>query len=306
MSPPAAPAPAGTFVRVLLTGSFLAVALGFPAFGVASALSSGPLGAGALFKAIATALVGAAITTWTVRGLAGPLWIAWVGLLAGVVPAALAAPRSRWIGLALAHLAAGGLLVLAGLRLVALGAGAASDTWVFFGLVTALVGLGLGLGGAVPRLWWAWRGGDVEPADDGVARELPWFVCLALAGLSLASGLAETLPTALGFHTTTPLRRGHWEHGCASTLPATQDICPQQRRYSLRSRRGESMQIEWDFARNCAVTIAADGAAQTFAERSWYRVEVAPEREVVVTIDGLSHEGCWYRLRARPDRGGAQ
>ncbi|MCY0991779.1 hypothetical protein OV203_31865 [Nannocystis sp. ILAH1] len=307
MPPPAAaPTPAGTFVRVLLTGCFLALALGFPAFAVASALSGGPLGAVAVVKAIMVALLGAAITTWIVRGAVSPLWIAWVGLLGGFVPAALAAPRSRWIGLAVAHLAAGGLLALAGLRLVAVAVDAASDTWSFFGLVTALVGLGLGLGGAVPRLWWAWRGGEVEPADDAVARDLQWLLWLALAALSLASGLAETLPTALHFDGTIALRRGHWEHGCTSTLQAVQDICPEQRRYSLRARGEASMQIEWRFPRDCSVTIAADGASETFAESSSYQVEVGPEREVLVTVAGLSYESCWYQLRARPVAGGAR
>jgi hypothetical protein len=304
--PPAPPTPVGAFARVLAGGYVLAVALGFPSIGAASAMSSSPLGVLTIVKATAYAMVGAALTAWLVRGVVREVWVAWLGLLGGVVPASHVAPRGRWLGLALAHLGAGALVSLGGLRLAGVGASAASDSWALFGVVAALVGLGLGLGGALPRLWWAWRGGPVEPDDDAIGRHLGWFVFLALSALALSSGFAETLPAKLS-PSEIPLRRGTWERGCASTLALSQEHCPERHRYVVRARRAESMHIEWDFPRNCAVAIEADGATHTSdAPYSSHRVDVAPGRPVFVTMIGLTDEGCWFRLRARPDPEGAR
>ncbi|MBZ5712822.1 hypothetical protein [Nannocystis pusilla] len=303
---PAPPTPVGAFARVLAGGYVLAVALGFPSIGAASAMSSTPLGVLPIVKAAAYAMVGAALTTWLVRGAVREVWVAWLGLLGGVVPESQVAPRGRWLGLALAHLGAGALVSLGGLRLAGLGAGAASDSWAFFGVVSALVGLGLGLGGALPRLWWVWRAGPVEPDDDAVGRHLGWFVFLALSALALSSGFAETLPAKFS-PSEIPLRRGSWERGCASTLAPGQEYCPERHRYVVRARRAESMHIEWDFPRDCAVAIEADGATKTFdAPYSSYRVDVAPGRAVFVTMIGLTDDGCWFRLRALPDPEGAR
>ncbi|MFY0537670.1 hypothetical protein [Nannocystis pusilla] len=54
------------------------------------------------------------------------------------------------------------------------------------------------------------------------------------------------------------------------------------------------------------MTIAVDKTSVTFAESSSHQVEVGPEREVLVTVAGLSYESCWYDLRARPVSGGAR
>ncbi|MDC0673570.1 hypothetical protein [Nannocystis radixulma] len=308
MSPlPELPTPlAAVFMRVLACGIALAIALGFPGVWTASAMSRGPLGVRSVVEAAAYAMVGAALATWLVRGVVREIWSAWLGLLGGVVPASLDAPRVRWIGLALAYLAAGAVVSCDGLHVAGTGADAASDTFALFGVVSALVGLGLGLGGALPRLWWAWRGGPVEPDDDAVGRHLGWFVFLALSALALSSGFAETLPAKLD-PSEIPLRRGTWERGCASTLALGQEYCPERHRYVVRARRAESMHIQWDFPRNCAVAIEADGTTHTFdAPDSTYRVDVAPERPVFVTMIGLTDEGCWFDLRARPAPEGAR
>lgn len=295
--------PFGTLLRVLLAGSVIAGAVGFPSISAASALSQGPLGAFAVLKAAVVAAIGAGISVLCMRTVVREIWTAWVGLLGGVTPASLVAPRSQLVGHALAHLAAGALLVMSGLRHLATGGDAASATWAFFGLTLALAGLGLGLGGAVPRLWWAWRGGGVEQPDDTVSRHLGLFAWLALTALSLSSGLAETLPARLDPEGGVPLRRGQWERECVSTLAAVQDICPRERRYVLRVRSPERVRIEWWFPRSCEVVIADGDERRTFTGNdAFVRRDIVPERPITVTLVGLDAEGCRFQLRWRPDR----
>lgn len=299
------PSPAGTFVRVVIAGLVIAVAVGTPSCQVASTLSQGELEVVKILKATGAAAVSALISVWLIGRVVEDIWIAWVGLLSGVMPASLAAAPTRLVVLALAHLGSGAVLFLTGLNLLRGGFGLASATWSLFGLSLVFAGLGLGLGGAVPRLWWGWRGGGVEQPDDTVSRHLLQFSWLALAALGLSSGLAETLPAMLDPAAGIPLRRGDWERGCASTLPATQDICPQAQPYIVHARRPERMRLEWTFSRRCQLVVE-DGQRRSADELgAFLHLDVTPERPAHVTVVGLDSEGCHYQLRVRPDREGA-
>jgi hypothetical protein len=296
------PSAKGTFFRVLVAGFVIALAIGFPAVGATSTLSQGELGVGTVMTAAAIAAVGAGISVLFMRTVVREVWTAWVGLLSGVTPTSLAAPRSQLIALALAYLAAGALLAANGLRLLADSVATAATTWAQFGLLSALTGVGLGLGGAVPRLWWAWRGASVEQPDDTVGRHLNLFAWLALSALALASGLAETLPARLDPAAGVPLRSGDWERECVSTNALVQDICPRERRYVLRTRSPRRMRLEWGFPGACEVAVDEGEGRRTFADGdAFIRLDVAPERPVTVTIIGLDIEGCRFELRAYPE-----
>jgi hypothetical protein len=296
------PSPGSVFVRVLVAGLMISGAVGFPAIGPASSLSGRELGVVSVLGALVVAAAAAAITVLFIRTVVRQIWTAWVGLLSGVIPASLAAPRSRLVALALAHLGAGALLVVNGLRLLVVGADAASATWAFYGMTSALTGLGLGLGGALPRLWWVWRRGGVEQPDDTVSRHLGLFAWLALTALSMSSGLAETLPGKLD-PSGVPLRRGDWERACASTNSLSQDICPRERRHVLRVRRPERTRVEWELSSESCEIVVDDGEPRrTFDDRDGFvRLATTPERAVEVTVVALDIEGCWFALRARPE-----
>lgn len=298
-----APTAVGTFLRVLMSGYVLAIAIGFPAIGAASDLSQPGFGVGSLVKATISSAIGAGICVLCIRTVVRQIWTAWVGLLSGVIPTSLAAPRALLVRLALAHLGAGVLLVASGLRLLDIGADAASPTWAFFGATSLLVGFGLGLGGALPRLWWAWRGGGVEQPDDTVSRHLHWFAWLALTALSLSSGLAETLPSQLDPEAGVPLRRGSWERGCATDNALVQDICPRERRYLLHTRRPGRMRVEWQFSSSsCELTIDDGSLRRTYARHDGpVRLDVDPGPAVEIVVVGLDTDGCHFEVRARPE-----
>lgn len=302
-TPPVNASLVGTLVRVAFAGYVIAIAVGFPAFGVASA-TSGTLTFLAMLEAIAIAALGAGFSVLCMRRLVREIWTAWVGLLGGVMPASLAAPDLQLVRVALAHLVGGGLLVAHGSSILGEGAESASTTWAFFGMCLGLAGLGLGLGGALPRLWWAWRGGGVEQPDDTVSRHIALFSWLALTALSLSSGLAETLPRHLDPGGAEPLRRGNWARGCVGTLAATQDICPSERRFVARVRAQGWQRLEWrlEAGRACAVVVEQDGQQRRRYTDSEGHVnlEVLPGPGVRVTIVGLTDEGCHARLRVRP------
>lgn len=297
------PSPGATLRRVLVASLGLTLAVGVPAVGAASAMSQGQLGLGMMLRAAAMSAVGAAVSTLMVRTLLGQIWVAWVGLLSGVTPSSLVMPRSRQLAHAAAYLVGGAAIAALGYVWIGTGEQASSETWALLGAVTTLAGLGLGLGGAIPHAWWWWRGSGIEQPDETVSRHLGLFVWLGLSALSLAQAMSETLTGHFAGPEGVPLRRAHTERGCVSTNPHMPDICPPERRYTLKTRGDGRLRLSWFFAANCEIRIEdAEQRASYRDGNAFVPLDAAPARTIAVTLSGLDTAGCWYQLRARPVR----
>jgi hypothetical protein len=292
--------------RRLLVIAVLAGSLGLPSFFVLSALDptgQGRLTAGALIGAAIKALIGGALVAWIGRRTVAEVATRWVALLAGRVPAALAGPRRAHLLGAAADLAAFAAAAALGLVLARRGVAAAAPSHVFLGGALILSGALFGLVPAVPRLVWAARPTAVAaPGEAPVAAGATAFafVALAVAGLQLASGLAELVPRFF-HHGRLPLRAGAWERGCVSA-PGNQ-YCPASRRYVVVPPGDGAVRLEWRAtAGRCHVAASDAGAVRLDAaadDGTFARLEVAAGRELDVILAGTDAESCWYMLRYR-------
>lgn len=294
----------GHVVRIVFAGLVLAGCIGMPSFGAASSLSTSGLGAGSLVKAALGALVGGAIAAALTRRLVREIWIGWVGVLGGVVPESLVAEPGRQRAAALAYAAGGAALIALGTMALTSGREAGSVLFSFYGLVEILVGAGIAIAGAVPRLVFAQRPARTALPDEAVSRHVWLFLTLAIAALAMSSGLAETMPDALHGDTGVPLRPGLWMRGCVSTLEVEDVPCPAVRRYRIVGDRERDVELSWELIPGRCEIVVQDGDRRRVFDddAGWVALHVAAQRDIVVAIEGRTIDSCWYRVRERPPK----
>jgi hypothetical protein len=294
----------GHFGRIVFAGLVLAGCIGMPSCTAASSLATSGLGIGSLVKAAFGALVAGAIAAALTRRLVREIWTGWVGVLGGVVPASLVAEPARQRAAAFAYFAGGAVLV--GLGWLGLSSGRASGSvlFSFSGLVEILVGAGIALAGAIPRLVFARGRITTALPDDAVTRHVWLFLTLALAGLGLSSGLAETMPDALHAEAGTPLRPGQWMRGCVSTLEFEDSPCPTVRRYRIVGDRDRDVELAWELIPGRCEVVVQDGERRRVFDddAGWVALHVDEGRDIVVALESRMVDSCWYRLRIRPPK----
>lgn len=294
----------GHVVRIVFAGLVLAGAIGMPSFTASSTFSTSGLGAWAVAKAAFSALIGGAIAAAITRRLVTEIWTGWVGVLGGVVPTSLVADASRQRAVAVAYALGGLALAMLGTMSLRTGHASGSVVFSFYGLVLVLVGVAIGLAGAIPRLVFAKRRDAPAQPDEAVARHVWLFLTLVLGALGLSSGIAETMPEALHAATGVPLRPGTWSRGCVSTLEFEDTPCPLERRYLVVADRDRDVRLEWELIPGRCELVVDDGERprRFDDEAGWLGIPVVAGHDVVVTFVGQAIDACWYRVRMRPPR----
>ncbi len=205
----------------------------------------------------------------------GTMAAGWVGMLAGRVPAGFADRRAN-LGSGI-----GGLLLCAacgilGVVLYRAGLRDGNANWAVEGLFLAAGGMVLGVGPAIPRLYFAargagdpvekrskkqrWRNKRKNKESDGAGAGAAVVATAALLSIGLSMCTADLIATMDTRDGKATLRYGDWLEGCLDASGQLEDECPKRMDATLDPRVRGSLQLEW--LGRCDVAIEKAGGGQ--------------------------------------------
>jgi hypothetical protein len=265
------------------------------AFGVAIAVSVGAL-----------MLVG-----WVATVVIGPAAVGWLAIFAGQHPAEYG-PSQRNGARALANLLLFASCGPLGVILFRHGAREGELNWAIEGLFLTAAAVVLGLGSAIPRLYFAARAkrSGVEPVEsEGVIA----FVITAMLGIGLSLGISMGFSEARSDSRERTMRPAIWHTACVRS-EKLKSCVPQIAMTLVAAKQGVH---RVDLRASCAVTLGfKPGDGRPLSELSWMELrrlkivvydkereirtralQLAAGQRVLVEVTPRGGEGCVFKLR---------